>query len=469
MIRHKEWITPLYNGHPWFEKPILVYWLCKPAVMAFGQDFGPRLPSVLATIGTYAIVAWFARRRIGAMAAVMSLFVLGSSLLVVILGRMMMTDAPLLFFFTAAMLCYWESIVGDPRWKLVTVACLGLGVLAKGPIAIILFLLIAGWNAFFNRRSRIADRESNAQSPVLIWLSGVVILFAVIATWYVPAYIANGQTFVQEFLIKQNIGRFTGGDQAHTLPLYKSFWFYIPILLVGMLPWILWLPNALKNRFVIRDPQASIDTNEEELALRKFLISWAVVVFIFFTISGAKLAHYVLPCCPPIAILIGWHLAAKWKPLTKEQMRPKLAWTIAWLVVTWVVSQFGSEAYYVRTGQEEAHQMAKWIDAGGEGKGQPVATYQLLRRNKDRGTGKLEIQESSLPSLSFYLDRDVYDVDRFEELKGVPRPLWIFTRVGRIPLDQIESLNTTSGTELLLPKRQGKYYEDLQLVPVTSP
>jgi len=435
MIRHHEWITPLYNGHPWFEKPILIYWLAKPAVMLFGQSFGPRLPSVLATIATYAVVAWFVRRRIGAMAAVTSLFVLGSSILVVAIGRMIMTDGPLLFFFTAAMLAYGESIVGDPRWKWITAAGLGFAVLAKGPVAIILFVLIAAWTAFSNRGSRISDR----QSSIWVWPIGAAILFAIVATWYVPAYLVNGQTFVQEFLIKQNIGRFTGGDSAHTLPFLKSFYFYIPILLAGMFPWILWLPAAVKSRV---DP------------IHRYLFAWAAIIFLFFTISGAKLPHYILPCCPPIAILVGSYFADRWQLLSREQVRSKLLLTLAWLVTCWVIVQVGFSWWYVKSGQMEAHTFARFI-ADHKDEGRRVVSYQLSRRNKDLGTGKAKILETSLPSLSFYVNEDMEETDDISKIENGPKPAWIFTRKGRI--DDSHPIDPLGGQ--LDSRQNGEYFE----------
>ena len=90
MNRRGEWITPYYNGHPWFEKPILLYWVAKPFMMAFGDVVGPRLPSVLATIGTYGLVAWFVRRRWNDETARWCLRC-RLLLLIVGLGRMMMT------------------------------------------------------------------------------------------------------------------------------------------------------------------------------------------------------------------------------------------------------------------------------------------------------------------------------------------------------------------------------------------
>src|SRR5258708_5134076 len=89
MNRRGEWITPFFNGHPWFEKPILLYWLAKPCMMLFGPDFGPRLPSVLCTIGLFVVCGWFMKRRYGASAQSLTIFCLGSSVLILGLGRLM--------------------------------------------------------------------------------------------------------------------------------------------------------------------------------------------------------------------------------------------------------------------------------------------------------------------------------------------------------------------------------------------
>ena len=59
MNRRHEWITPFFNGHPWFEKPILLYWLAKPCMMLLGPDFGPRLPSVLCTVALFVVCGFF--------------------------------------------------------------------------------------------------------------------------------------------------------------------------------------------------------------------------------------------------------------------------------------------------------------------------------------------------------------------------------------------------------------------------
>ena len=477
MIRHHEWITPTLNGQPWFEKPILIYWLAKPALMLFGQAAGPRLPSVLATVATYALVAWFVRRHFSGLAAVLSLFILASSLLAVAIGRMIMTDPLLLFFFTAAMLAFGESLVSDPRWRLLAAGCLGFAVLAKGPVALILFIPIAAYALIITRRSKGINPKSKIQNlkSAIVWVTGALVLFAIIASWYVPAYLANGQTFVQDFLIKQNLGRFTGGDQAHTLPFLKSFWFYIPILLLGMFPWILWLPAAWPKRSEPlplvpqaegegvggsgsdRSTQAPATRNSELRApssefLKRYLAAWSLIVFIFFTLSGAKLPHYILPCAPPLAMLIGTHLADKWGALSRQEIGQRIKLTLAWLIATWIIVQVGFESWYVKSGQSEAHQLARYIASQNQDQRAPVVLYQLPRRAKDLGTGKPKLLETSLPSLSFYLNQDVIETDDTKPIDSTQGPIWVLTRVGR----------AISPSQPLVLDRKGNYYEVLK-------
>jgi 4-amino-4-deoxy-L-arabinose transferase-like glycosyltransferase len=441
MNRRGEWVTPYYNGKPWFEKPILLYWLAKPTVALFGEMVGPRLPSVIATLATYAVAAWFAARRLGdgVKTAQLTVLILASSLLVLGLGRMMMTDAPLLLAMTVAYLTFWESLVGDRRWRLLTAAMLGVGVLAKGPVACLLFVPVAGWTYWRQPDLRPAFKG--------YWLGGFALLLAVVSTWYVPAYLANGQTFVQKFLIEQNIGRFTGGDAAHTLGV-ASMPAYIPIIFLGMIPWSVWIPRAMPwgkpapawaEGFVRRPGFLAllarillfpftwvlwgwVGRTTEDVPVRRYLACWATVVFLFFSLSGAKLPHYILPLFPPLALLVAYRIReARW------------AFPVGFgMAATMTAVANGVFLFlYSFSGQQEVHTLARYVRA----QGGDVAVYQMSRRQKSRGTGSTKLQETSLPSLLLYLDRTVVDTDEIEKIAANEGPIWIITRRGRIGTD----------------------------------
>jgi len=400
MNRRGEWITPFFNGKPWFEKPILLYLLAKPSVALFGDMIGPRLPSVLMTLATFAVIAWFTRRHFGDLVAKLAVLILASSLLVVGAGRMLLADPPLLFCVTAGLATFWESLVGDRRWRLVSAVCIGFGVLAKGPVAAILFLLILAWTFWREPELRPSFRGQ--------WLAGLVLLAMVVAAWYVPAYQASGQTFIQKFLIEQNVGRFTGGDAAHTLGI-ASMPLYIPILFLGMAPWSWWIWSAW--------PRRSAQTGENGPLLR-YLAAWAAVIFVFFSISGAKLPHYILPVLPPLAVLVGVRLQEKkWAPGLGLAMCAFMCILANTVFLVW----------YRLSGQQEAHSLIRYVrQQGGD-----VALYQLTRRNKALGTGKPKLQETSLPSLLMYLNADAMDTDKLDDLLAHKGPIWVFTRAGR--------------------------------------
>jgi len=423
MNRRGEWITPFYNGSPWFEKPILLYWLAKPCMFLFGEMIGPRLPSVLCMLGTYALVGWFARRRFGDRVGQLSVLILASSLLIVALGRMMLTDAPLLLCISAAQLTFWESLVGDRRWRLVTAVAIGFGVLAKGPVAAILFLLIAGWTYWREPELRPRFRGQ--------WLGGTLLLAVVVASWYVPAYLVNGKLFVDKFLIEQNIGRFTGGDAAHTVGL-ATLPAYIPVLFLGMIPWSIWIWGAWPRRSFKMD-------HKPDEALNRYLAVWAGVVFIFFTISGAKLVHYILPVFPPLAILVGRYLVErKWAVPTGYAMCGFMC----------VLANAGFFVWYGMSGQKEAHSLVRYL------RQQPgdVALYELSRLEHNRGTGKLKLQETDLPSVLMYLNRDALNTGKLSDILAHNGPLWIFTRAGRIrPEDFVAAVNANRKLEQIMP------------------
>lgn len=441
MNRRHEWVTPYYNGQPWFEKPILLYWLAKPCLLAFGDQWGPRLPAVLTAIGVFVLMIWACRRRLSELAGTWSVLILGSSLVFVALGRLMMTDMPLALALSAAMLTFWESLVGDRRWRLLTAALLGVAVLAKGPVALILFALIAGWTFWKQPALRPSFRGQ--------WLLGTLILAGVIALWYVPAYLASGDLFVQKFLIEQNVGRFTGGDKAHTIKAAWAYVLYVPVVLVGMMPWSYWLGKAW--------PRKASGTEAQTGDFPRYLAAWATIIFIFFSISSAKLPHYILPMFVPLAMLLGDYFA-------RAKERAGLGWAVAWTMIVGVLVNGGQAWWYEASGQREAHQFARYIrENGSSSPNDSVAVFQMPRRDKSLGTGKPKLQETSLPSLLMYLDRDVNEAETVQEVVD-GKSHWMLTRKGRVTPSVVGEFRSSGKT--LVPV--GPAPENFQLYEVKA-
>ncbi len=434
-----EWITPFYNGTHWFEKPILVYWLLKPALTIFGEDFGLRLPSVLCTLGSYAMVGWFVRRHLGAPTAALAVLILASTALFVGPGRQVLLDPPFVLSLTACFLLFWESLVGDVRWRILAGGLLGVSVLGKGPVGCALFVVIAGYTFWRERELRPSFRGAWS------WVAATLLFFAAVAAWYLPMLIKHGYGFFEWFIIEQNIGRFRGRDEAHRAPGLANYIYFVPVILIGMLPWSLFVPAAW--------PRRSKDT-APEAALRRYLATWAVVVFVFFTISGTKLPHYVMQLFPPLAILVADWTIRRWGASRRVFMGAG-----AWAMVIAAILIFGFPYYYRVSGQAELHALAHYVRAQKQ-PGEPIAEYQFARQNKkDPGTGRLKLQETTRPSLIIAVGQPVIETEEFSEVLDQPGTVWVLTRQGRISDEEFQAARAAGRalTPMDTPQKQEAY------------
>lgn len=400
-----EWIVPYYQGVPWFEKPILLYWVGKPFAALLGPDFGLRLPIVLTSVLLTVLVGKFANRHFGEGKGTLAVLCLTGSLLWAAVSRQLMTDTLLAATWCLAVLWSWESRSEGIGKAAAVGVMLGLGVLAKGPVAVILFIPL-GISGLILSRSK---------PNILGTLAGTVSMLAVIAAWYIPVYSAEGKLFVDEFLIRQNVGRFTGGDAAHTWVGPQNWIFFVPVLLVGCCPWSVWFVRTFPKR---------------EEALRFYLALAAVIPFAFFTVSGAKLVHYVLPCIPFIVLsVVG---SGRFSANTRA------AWVALGCVT--VLANLALPAYYYLGGQGNLHALARYLHK----QTGDVVAYQMPRREGDRGTGQLKLRETSHPSAEVYVGRLVLNCETLDlsgdspvignpnaEPKTLSYPLWILTRDSR--------------------------------------
>jgi 4-amino-4-deoxy-L-arabinose transferase-like glycosyltransferase len=418
MNRRGEWITPYYHGKPWFEKPILTYWLAKPSVLAFGEAVGPRLPSVLCAVALYCLCAIFIRKRVSSQAAQWSVLILSTSLLFVGLSRMLMTDVPLTLAVTGAFLTFYQSLVGNRNWRLATAFFLGVSVLAKGPVALPLFVVLAIWTYASEKELRPSFKG--------LWLYGTLILAGTVGLWYLPAYIVNGQVFIQKFLVEQNLQRFGGGDEAHKVPLFLWPFYYPVVLFVGMFPWSIGLVKPWSSSL-----------KKDSTPLQRYLGRWAFIVLIFFTISGTKLPHYILPAIPPLAMLAG---------ISWAERRPfSLKLAAASAIALCVAMNAALLLWYKRSGGQEVHGLAREVNARA-----PVNTlvisYELARQANSKS--KLSMNETDSPSLGFYLDLkkvDWQESGSFRTLEGQMKQRsgqvsYILTRPSRLSEGELKTL-----------------------------
>lgn len=292
MLATGDYITPRLYGAPWFEKPPLMYWLAAIGFKIFGgNDAGARFPSALGAAICVFLIYWCGRRLWDRTTGFLAALVLASSIGFFAFARAASMDMPLTACLTMALVFFLAAFNDStPRrlhWFYAFYAALGLGVLAKGPVAVLLPVLSLG--GFLLLRGKWD--EWKGWRPKGLWITAAVAM-----PWFVLCAIVNGWQFIQVFLINQNLERFTSTVHGHQRPFY----FFVPVLLLLTFPWTFLLISALRRRLGRND---------------HILLWWAIVPFVFFSFSGSKLPGYILPMVPPIALLLA-------KELVQPESRP---------------------------------------------------------------------------------------------------------------------------------------------------
>jgi 4-amino-4-deoxy-L-arabinose transferase-like glycosyltransferase len=299
MVATGDWLTPRLNGIKYFEKPALQYWATATAFTVFGEHhWTARLwPALTGFLGVL-FTAFATARLFGLQAGLIAGAVLAGSVLWNVIGHVNTLDMGVSFFLAAAVfaLCLGqrdeanlrESSAKSRRWRDGAWVLLALAVLSKGLIGLVLpaatVVAYALWERDWGFILRIRP------------LRGLLILLAITAPWFIAVSLANPE-FARFFFIHEHFERFL--TKAHGR--YQPMWYFIPILLIGMLPWLGSLLQGIAAGFR-RDAGRRFQP-------RRFLLVWAVLVFIFFSVSSSKLASYILPIFPALAALIGVHLA----------------------------------------------------------------------------------------------------------------------------------------------------------------
>lgn len=296
MIETGDWVTPRLNGVKYFEKPPLVYWGGAVAMQVFGQNewavrLMPALCAVLGVLGTYAV----GRRVYGRVAGWAAAGVLATSLLYFALGHILLLDMPVSAFMSGTLFCFILGVREAPgglRRALFygLYACAALATLSKGLIGFLLpGAVMFVWLLVFNQWKRLRP---------LYLPSGLVLFFAIAAPWHLLAAQRNPD-WAHFYFVREHWLRFTTTMHGR----YHPWWYFIPILLAGFIPWVGYLPQA------IRSAVAGGWARRRENADAWFFVTWALVIFLFFSKSQSKLVPYILPVFPPLAVLVGAWLA----------------------------------------------------------------------------------------------------------------------------------------------------------------
>jgi 4-amino-4-deoxy-L-arabinose transferase-like glycosyltransferase len=287
MLMRHDWITPTLYGVPRYDKPILIYWLQALSVSLLGlNEAALRLPSAVAAT-LWALAVFLFVRRVGSgREAVLAVAIMATSLLVPVIGKAAIADALLNLFLTCTMACvYLYYREGRRRFVRLAFAFMGLGFLTKGPVAVVIPLVVSG--LFFALR-----RDGRRWLRAAFDPAGLALFVAIALPWYALEIAARGEEFIAGFFGHHNIGRFTGTMEGHGGGLL----YYVPVVLLALVPY---------TAVFLKQWRRAKEWTRRDLEL--YLMLWFGFVFVFFSLSSTKLPHYILYGLTAVFILLALH------------------------------------------------------------------------------------------------------------------------------------------------------------------
>lgn len=301
MLETGNWVTLQHDyGIPFWAKPPLSTWLSAISMKLFGvNEFFVRLPGLLLSIAVVWLIWDLAKKHSGIVAGRVAALVLAGTLYFFLDAGTVMTDPALLFCITLITVAFWHAIGGNRLWSYIFFIALGLGLLAKGPIAIVL----AGLPIFFWVLLRAKWLCLWRSFP---WFRGILITSVIALPWYILAEIRT-PGFLNYFIIGEHLNRFLvpgwTGDKygmAHD-EIWGMIWLYA---ILGIFPWCIpgayWLVKYWKQ-------VPSLLRDEDGWMLYLFLCT--CIPLIFFTFASNIIYTYVFPSLPAFALLF----AEAWK------------------------------------------------------------------------------------------------------------------------------------------------------------
>ncbi len=315
MAESNDYVLPTLNGLPYLDKPALYFAVGASLMEVLGPtELAARLPSLLFTLGTLALVFWFGTRMSGRLGAWTATLVTAATPFTLAYARTVIFDSAMTMWTTLALMAFWMAVEGEPGtgngdraarpppttagrgkretgnvwWTALGWAAMGLGVLTKGPIALALPLMVVVPYAIWRRRGR----------ALLDWVA--VLLFVAIVLPWVFAVSQNIPDFLEYALVTETARRLTTTELGRTGPL----WYFLVILPAAALPWSVVAIAALVERRRARNAPSDWQPGGSRDPRIVFLLSWILVPLLFFTISQSKRPQYVLPLMPAVGLLV---------------------------------------------------------------------------------------------------------------------------------------------------------------------
>ena len=314
MVLRGNYVTPTLNFRPWLEKPPLLFWLQAASFRVFGiQEWSARFPVALLGAFSTLVTGFFCFKLVGWRAAILAALTLCTSGLFFVFARAASPDLPLAAMLSVAMIsAFLATSRKTALWGAIAGGALALAVLAKGPIAVVLFASILISYCLLVQKYPWNWRQT---------LFAAVAFVGVALPWFWKVWLENGYNFVATFWLNHHLARLITAIHHHSQP----FWYYLPVILVGFFPWVVFLPSAFM-RFWRKRARLTEAENHAEL----FLWLWVAIPLLFFSFSEGKLAGYVLPVFPALAAIV----ALEWdRCLERDAMAcPAMRWEVIVLI-----------------------------------------------------------------------------------------------------------------------------------------
>jgi 4-amino-4-deoxy-L-arabinose transferase-like glycosyltransferase len=307
MVACGHWLIPHFNSLPYLDKPVVFFWMVAGSFRVLGiSEAAARLPSALAALGTV-LLAWvLARRMFDDRTAWRAGVILATAPLFFLYSRIVIFDMTLTFLVTLALLIFWVASSENfrrPWLDAAMFAALGVATLTKGPVGFLIPLLsILVFRIF---------RPAGLRLKRLRWGLGCAVFLALVLPWFL-AVSYRYPDFPRYVFWFESLERFAGGE-AHRP---GGIFYYLPVYLAGFFPWSLCLLFAGWNR--LRRWREWRRTSSPVL----FLLAWAGLVFVFFSVSRSKLPGYFLPAMVPLSLL----MARAWSEVGRRLDDPPPDW-----------------------------------------------------------------------------------------------------------------------------------------------